>query len=255
MSPSLQFIATVAAVFFSENLVLSQAMGAGELVVLAQRRSRIALTCLCMVLCSTVAAFFSWLVLRHIPLAPLVPLTYLAVLALLYLLLAFLVELLSLPDFAGFLTVFRPVLFGSAPAGVMLLAARQAKLLPSLSLGLGGGLGFCFALFFALQAQRHFAESDVPLPFRALPLPRPMRRRFSSAAFFCHFVRFFRPEKQNYSLLSKACQGRRGLFPGLQKNFPSIKSPVNPKTMGFFPLFPPEKRKSRPCFSRPNPLE
>ena len=50
MSPSLQFIATVAAVFFSENLVLSQAMGAGELVVLAQRRSRIALTCLCMVL-------------------------------------------------------------------------------------------------------------------------------------------------------------------------------------------------------------
>ena len=170
MSPSLQFIATVAAVFFSENLVLSQAMGAGELVVLAQRRSRIALTCLCMVLCSTVAAFFSWLVLRHIPLAPLVPLTYLAVLALLYLLLAFLVELLSLPDFAGFLTVFRPELFGSAPAGVMLLAARQAKLLPSLSLGLGGGLGFCFALFFALQAQRHFAESDVPLPFRGLPV-------------------------------------------------------------------------------------
>lgn len=170
MSPSLQFIATVAAVFFSENLVLSQAFGAGELVSLSRRRSRIALTCLCLVLCGTAAALISWLTLHHIPFAPLAPLVYLAVLALLYLLLAFLVEMLSLRDFAGFLTVFRPVLFGSAPAGIMLLAAEQAKLLPCLSLGLGGGLGFCFALFFALQAQRHFAESNVPLPFRGLPV-------------------------------------------------------------------------------------
>lgn len=170
MSPSLQLIATVGAVFFSENIVLSQALGAGELVALSQRRSRIALTCLCTVLCTTAAALLSWITLRFVPFAPVAPLIYLAVLALLYLLLAFLVEMLSLPDFAGFLAVFRPVLFGSAPAGVMLLAAEQTKLLPCLSLGFGSGLGFCFALFFALQAQRHFAESDVPLPFRGLPV-------------------------------------------------------------------------------------
>ena len=174
MNPFLTFLSAAAAAFFTENLTLSRAFGVSELIALARQRCHLAGVCLCVTALGTAAGFFSWLLLRHIPLAPLQPLLCLVILALLYVVAALAIQRLPLGDDrekSQFLRLVRPVAFGSGLAGILLLCAQKGpSLSSSLGWGLGGGLGFCLALFYALQASRHFAENQVPKPFQGLPV-------------------------------------------------------------------------------------